>query len=805
MQQTPPTPNVAHQENETHLRETWNLLIRNWLVISASLILSVGAAAAYTVYTVPVYESVTTIQIEEERSDLPVLDILQTISTGSQVETEMEVVRSRTLIEGVVDSLGLQVQLQAPRGIARAVLLGAIYVERWAPEGLYVLDRQPDGSYSITEQETQARVGTASVGAAAAVPGATFTLRDPASEHEQIIINVEPFELAVQNLRHTLVVGRPNREAAIITVRYESTDTQLVHQIPNALASRYISDGRLVRKAEATSTVTFLEDQIDTLSIQLRQSEEVLTGFREVEQVVSLQAEADAQVTNMSRLQADRNQIEAERDALQTMVDAVDLEAALADPADPSPYTKLISFPTLFRNQAASEMLRSLNAAVNERSGLLQRRTLQDPDVINMTGRIQDIETQLRNTAVTYLQGLENQVDGYDAMLEQFGAELERIPETEVQLMRLEREKNVLEDIYTLLQQRLQEARILEAVQDVSVRVVDLAILPPEPVSPRKALNLLLGLILGGILGVGIASTREYMDETVHTREDIQAATGGAPILGMIPRIRQAGLNGKSSKSAISTIGGVGELGARLVAGRDPRNPVSEAYRSLRTNLTFSNPDKPPKIIVFTSPLPQDGKSTTAANLAITLTQQGIKTLLIDADLRRGLLHGVFGVNRDPGLTNVLAGGAAISEAIQEIDLQESGKLDFMSSGPYPPNPAEILGSQRMKSLLEALDERYDLVLIDSAPLTVVTDAAVLGTKADGVVLVARANVTEKGALTYAAEQLRNVRAPILGCVLNDVDYRRDSRYYSTYGKYGYYHHYYYGDDGDKKKKKKKA
>jgi len=557
-----------------------------------------------------------------------------------------------------------------------------------------------------------------------------------------------------------------------------------------------------VHKAEATSTVTFLEDQIDTLSIQLRQSEEALTGFREVEQVVSLQAEADAQVTNMSRLQADRNQIEAERDALQTMVAAVDLEAALADPADPSPYTKLISFPTLFRNQAASEMLRSLNAAVNERSGLLQRRTLQDPDVINMTGRIQDIETQLRNTAVTYLQGLENQVDGYDAMLEQFGAELERIPETEVQLMRLEREKNVLEDIYTLLQQRLQEARILEAVQDVSVRVVDLAILPPEPVSPRKALNLLLGLILGGILGIGIAFTREYMDETVHTREDIQAATGGAPILGMIPRIRQAGLNGKSSKSAMSTIGGVGELGARLVAGRDPRNPVSEAYRSLRTNLTFSNPDKPPKIIVFTSPLPQDGKSTTAANLAITLTQQGIKTLLIDADLRRGLLHGVFGANRDPGLTNVLAGGAAISEAIQEIDLQESGKLDFMSSGPYPPNPAEILGSQRMKSLLQALDERYDLVLIDSAPLTVVTDAAVLGTKADGVVLVARANVTEKGALTYAAEQLRNVRAPILGCVLNDVDYRRDSRYYSTYGKYGYYHHYYYGDDGDKKKKK---
>ena len=793
----------ARQEDGINLREVWNLLMRNWLVIAFSFVACVGAAAGYTYYTVPVYQSVTSIQIEEERSDIPVLDILQTLSTGSEVETEMEVLRSRTLAEEVVDSLGLQVHVQAPRGVARTVLLGAIHVEPWAPEAVYVLDALPDGSFSITEEKTRTSVGTAAIRSPAAVPGVTFTLREAAAEYTQVVVAVSTFNMAVQNLREAIAVSRPNREAAIVTVRYESSDTQMVHLVPNTLASKYMAKGQRVRKREATSTVAFLEDQIDTLSIQLRQAEEELTEFRELNQVVSIQAEADAQVTQMASLQAQRSVIEAERDALRTLVSEIEQEAALADPSDPSPYTKLISFPTIFPNAAASELLRGLNAAVSERSLLLQRRLMEDPDVANLTNRVHEIELQLRNTVLTYLRGLENQVVGFDDMLERFGADLERIPETQVQLLRLRRETDVLEEVYTTLRNRLQEALILEAVDDARVRVVDVAILPPEPVKPRALLNLFFGLLAGSMLGVGIAFTRDYLDETVHTRGDVQNSTGGAPILGMIPRIRQSGLNGRNAKAVKSPIGGTGELGARLVAGRDPRNPVSEAYRNLRTNLTFSNPDKPPKTIVFTSPLPQDGKSTSAANLAITLVQQGIKTLLVDADLRRGVLNGVFGVDREPGLTDVLGGTADIGDAIQEIDLLESGKMDFMPCGAYPPNPAEILGSERMKTLLQALDEQYDLVLIDSAPLTVVTDAAVLGTKVDGVVLVARANVTEKSALTYAVEQLNNVNARILGSILNDVDYRRDSRYYSSYGKYGYYHDYYYGDDGTKKRGKK--
>jgi len=783
-------------EDEISLREVWNLLARNsGLIVATTAFVALGVGI-YSFMAVPVWESVTSIRIDEEQTNLPVLDILQSVSSGSQVETEMEVLRSRVLTEEVVDSLSLQVVVESPRRVARGDLLAGIRVARDAAEVELTLRRTEGDQFEVSDAETDEVLGTVSATAALTLPGVRFAMTPRASDHDEIRLRVRSFERAVRAVQDQFSVARPNREAGVVTVRFETTDTVLVHEVPNQLAAGFIERRQRIMKTEATSTVDFLDEQLDTLQVQLTDAEERLVTFREAAQVVSPEAEATAQVSQLVDLQGQRDIIDAERSALQGMVDDIIVaEAQGGTRTGESPWVRLMSFPTIFANQSVSQLLNNLNQLENERSTLLRQFTEDHPDVQVISGRIGDIERQLEGVVRTYLQGLTSQVASYDRTLSRFGDELGAIPAKELQLARLQRQETLLSELFTLLQTRRQEARIAQAVEDPSVRVIDPAILPPEPVKPRKLLNVLLGLTLGMMMGVAMAFVREYMDETVHTREDLVEATGGVPVMGTIPRIRavtRGGLstvatNGTNGKHSAETL----QLSERLVAGHDPRSPVAEAYRSLRTNVTFARPSETPKTLVFTSALPGDGKTTSAANLAITLAQLGRKALLIDADLRRGILHEVMQTPQEPGLSELLVGRASPDEVIRKVDLGESGSMDFIPTGTTPPNPAELLGSEEMREFLLRVRDHYDAVLLDSAPLTVVTDAAVLGTKADGVLLVARASMTEKGAIRYSTEQLRNVRAPILGLVLNDVDYRREARYASEYyGRYGYM----YGD-----------
>jgi capsular exopolysaccharide synthesis family protein len=345
-----------------------------------------------------------------------------------------------------------------------------------------------------------------------------------------------------------------------------------------------------------------------------------------------------------------------------------------------------------------------------------------------------------------------------------------------------------------MLQTRVREAQIAEAVDDGAVRVVDPAALPTFPIAPRPARNLIFGAFLGFVLAFVAVLLRERLDHTIHTKEDVEAISGTA-ILALIPHIGQVDRakyferwrRVRPSQVARNNgqVRGAGENGSRLLLN-DAQSVASEAFRKLRTNITFARPDSPPRVLIFTSPAPGDGKSTSVLNLAIVLVQQGKRVIVLDGDMRRGGLHKLLNAAQAPGLSEILVGQTNLDSAVQSLALESFGMVDLLATGVVPPNPAELLASPRFRALIESLRPSYDAILIDSPPINLVTDAAIIGRETDGAVVVARAAKTTRGELEHAVAQLRQVQVPVTGMILNDYNAKRDTGYYQAYH-YGYY------------------
>jgi capsular exopolysaccharide synthesis family protein len=299
------------------------------------------------------------------------------------------------------------------------------------------------------------------------------------------------------------------------------------------------------------------------------------------------------------------------------------------------------------------------------------------------------------------------------------------------------------------------------ASSPVKVTVVKRAELPLSPVSPRKKLNLILGLLVGLAIGVGGAVLRETLDTTVKDPEQVQREMG-LPMLGAIAYDPDA-------------------TKRPLIVHADPRSSRSEAFRQLRTNLQFVNIDRAPRSLVISSSVPEEGKTTTATNLAIALAQSGMRVLLVEADLRRPRMADYLGIEGAVGLTSVLIGRAELADAVQHWG-DDSARLDVLPSGPTPPNPSELLGSKGMAELLRELELTYDLVLIDAPPLLPVTDAAVLANVASGAVVIVRYGHTRREQLARAVESLRSVGAEVFGVVLTMTPTRGPDSYYYGYG-----------------------
>jgi len=349
-----------------------------------------------------------------------------------------------------------------------------------------------------------------------------------------------------------------------------------------------------------------------------------------------------------------------------------------------------------------------------------------------------------------------------------------------IQYQVLQQEVDSNRQLYDMLLKRLKETNVSEENRTINIHVVDYAEVPKSPVKPKLKRSLLLAVIVGLFMGGGMAFFIEYLDNIVKNSEDLERFFQ-LPYLGPVPHY-----DIKNPDSARSEI----------IVLSEPRSSASEAYRGLRTGILFSTPGHSPRSVLITSPSAGEGKTITCANLAVAMAQSGSKVLLLDTDMRKPRLHRVFGIKNEQGMSNLLVGEGEWKDFRIKTDITN---LDFIPSGPISPNPAELVGSERMQMLMNEFGEEYDRIVVDSAPVAAVTDPVVLSRMVDGVILVIRAGVTSRDIIANGIRQLKDVHATILGATLNNIDIGKGSYYYHQY-----YYSYYAEDSGGKKKKRKR-
>jgi exopolysaccharide transport family protein len=583
----------------------------------------------------------------------------------------------------------------------------------------------------------------------------------------------------------TAFIGRikvtPIRNSRLVDIGFEAKDPVLSARIANTLARAYI-DLSLETKLKATQdAMSWLDSRITEERKKVEQAEQALLRYKERHNIItdfskdveSITAQKLAGI-NAQVIDAEAKRVEAETRYKQA--------AALENTPE-----MLDSIPEVLNNTLIGQ-IKTMEVELQKRhSELSKRYGANHPQIIALQSELATLQNRKREEIKRVINSLYNTFQVSLAREQSLKAALNRqkgesfaLNEKAISYTVLKREAESTKEMYDLVIKRFKETSLTENIRTGNIRVVDLAEVPKTPVKPKKGQNVLLGLIVGLALGVGLAFFLEYLDNTIKTPDDLKERLK-IPYLGPVPLMAVARGGSESLED--------------LITVTQPKSTASESYRGIRTSLFFSAADNSPRVVLVTSAAPAEGKTMTAANVAVTMAQAGNRVLVIDCDMRRPRMHRMFNVPRDRGVSNVLVGNCSLEEAIIPSSVQG---LDVLPAGPVPPNPSEMLGSQSMGKLFQALRGRYDRIIVDSPPITAVTDAVILARLTDGVLLVVRAGETHREIVKNGIALLQGASAHILGAILNGVNMGRDSYYY-----YQYYY-YYYGEDGDRKRKTKR-
>jgi capsular exopolysaccharide synthesis family protein len=574
----------------------------------------------------------------------------------------------------------------------------------------------------------------------------------------------------------------------MLSVNYEDPDPQLAAQVATSLVNNYI-DYNFRQKYDATrQTAAWMEQQLDELKAKVESSQQALVAYEREHQIVNTSDKGSMQEQMLSDFSRDLTAAESDRLQKESLYREVQ--------ANREQLAALVHNDLLQKLEEKSADLRDQYTETVAQYGPKFPKALRLKDEID--GIRSQIEAEqdrvLARIRKDYAAAVTREKLAASAVAVQkevVGAQNELLVQHNI----LQRDFEGNQQLYQSLLQRLKNATVSAGLQSTNIHLVDAALPPGEPIRPKKALNIALGFLAGVVLGVMGAFAQEGLDNSINTAEEVESLLM-MPTLAVVPLQRgtdSAGRMVAGTRWALKTrenrsSRSAGSQNIALCISESPQSVLAEAYRALRTSILLSLATNPPKVILVTSAQTGEGKTATALNLAQSLAQRKGEVVIVDGDLRKGGIAKTLGLENKKGISTVLTGGDKLEDALQLCTLQPN--LWVLPSGPVPPNPAELVGSERMAELCRELAARFEHVIIDSPPVLIVTDATVMAGLADGVVLIAESGKTHRAGLMRTRAILENAGAHILGVVLNKLDFRREGYY--GYG-YGYYYSSRYG------------
>ena len=734
---------MEEDEDVINLRDYWRVIMARKGTILLVTFLVVVATLISTSLQTPIYRSSTTLQIEREAGKVLQYEGV-TAESGRYdwefYQTQYELLKSKTLAQRVVDELGLESSAQ------------------FMSSG----EEKKSSFFSDIRK---------------AIKG--FIQGDEEQQQQQI--NVTDEESSGPDLAGILRGGltvSPVRDSKLVVVSYDSPNAQLAARVANAIAKNFVNT-TLERRFEASSYAkTFLAERIKQVRAELEDSERTLAKYAQEREIIDLEEKQSILMHKIREL--DSKLVESEAQRIEDEAKYIEMKDAVL-----KGNLNVLESPVI---QAYKERLVQLEAEYEEKLHIYKPAY---PTMVQLQQRIDEVQGKIdeeiqniRTAALTKYKAAQREEAMLKARMAEIKTEILDLQNRSRDYQVLKRDVETNRELYDGLSQRMKEVGVASGIGTNNISVVDKAEVAGAPYKPNLKKNLMIALVLGLFGGIGLAFLFDHLDDTIKSGADLEKLTGLA-VLGIVPEINK-------QRESVESVA--------LLTYEQPTSALAEAYRSIRTALTFATASGSPKVLHLTSSGAGEGKTTSAIALATAYTQSGSNVLLVDADLRNPSLHQELGLHNEVGLTNYLAANYKPSQVVQQTGI---ANLWVLPTGPIPPNPAELLSSGKMVDFINTAAKKFDMVIIDSPPVLGLADALVLANMAQATILVVDAGVTRTGSVEGSMQRLKRARANITGTLL--VKYGQGGSGYGYDYHYSYSYYGYGSDEADDEPRKQMA